>query len=65
MNGKELLLSIRNLEDSVIAKIPVIACTANAMKEDINAYIELGFDAVLSKPVSLEDLNEVFLQLGL
>ena len=62
MNGKELLLNIRNLEDPTIANLPVIACTANAMKVDLGSYIDLGFDSVLSKPASIKELDETLLR---
>lgn len=35
---------------------PVIACTANVMKEDIEQYLAAGFDSVIGKPYLKEDL---------
>ena len=35
---------------------PVIACTANVMKEDIERYLAAGFDSVIGKPYLKEDL---------
>ena len=35
---------------------PVIACTANVMKEDIEQYLAAGFDSVIGKPYLQEDL---------
>lgn len=35
---------------------PIIACTANVMKEDIAQYMEAGFDSVICKPYLKEDL---------
>ena len=35
---------------------PVIACTANVMKEDIEEYLGAGFDSVIGKPYLKEDL---------
>lgn len=35
---------------------PVIACTANVMKDDIEQYLAAGFDSVIGKPYLKEDL---------
>jgi CheY-like chemotaxis protein/two-component sensor histidine kinase len=35
---------------------PIIACTANVMKEDIAQYMDAGFDSVIGKPYIKEDL---------
>jgi len=35
---------------------PVIACTANVMKEDVKTYLEEGFKSVVGKPYLREDL---------
>lgn len=35
---------------------PVIACTANVMKEDVKVYLEEGFNSVVGKPYLREDL---------
>jgi len=35
---------------------PVIACTANVMKEDVEEYLAAGFDSVIGKPYLKEDL---------
>ena len=35
---------------------PIIACTANVMKEDVAQYMDAGFDSVIGKPYLKEDL---------
>ena len=35
---------------------PIIACTANVMKEDVAQYMDAGFDSVMGKPYLKEDL---------
>ena len=35
---------------------PIIACTANVMREDIEQYMDAGFDAIVGKPFLKEDL---------
>lgn len=42
---------------------PAIAVTANAMTHHVEDYLRAGFAAVVSKPVSLEDLAKVITQL--
>lgn len=46
MDGFEALRSLISAEYDV----PVVACTANVMKEDVDAYINAGFAAVVGKP---------------
>jgi PAS domain S-box-containing protein len=35
---------------------PIIACTANVMREDVAQYMDAGFDCVIGKPYLKEDL---------
>ncbi len=37
--------------------IPVIACSAFAMKENIQQALELGFEAYLTKPIDIDEFN--------
>jgi len=43
------------------SKIPIIALTANAMKEDVQLTKEVGMNEHLNKPIDLERLFEVLL----
>ena len=53
MNGYEATQAIRSMEDRPDGKtIPIIAMTANAFAEDVQAAADAGMNAHLSKPVN-------------
>jgi CheY-like chemotaxis protein len=54
MDGRETIRRIR--EHSEWCRLPVIACTAFAMRGDQEQILELGFNAYLAKPVFREEL---------
>jgi len=41
-----------------MAPLPLIACSANLLNEQVAEYDEAGFDRYLSKPISHADLTE-------
>lgn len=51
MNGYEATRAIRKLERADAKVIPIIAMTANAFAEDVQAALEAGMDAHVSKPI--------------
>ena len=53
MDGYEATRKIRSLDNEVLAGIPVIAMTANAFKEDIEAAAEAGMQGHIAKPVDV------------
>ena len=54
MNGYETTKSIRNMPDRPDGKrIPIIAMTANAFAEDIQAALDAGMDGHVAKPVDM------------
>ena len=55
MDGFEATRQIRSLGNR-LAAIPIIALTANAFPEDVQACFDAGMDQFLSKPVSRADL---------
>lgn len=55
MNGVEFL---NEFKKKGVEKTKIIAFTANALPEDIQKYQNLGFDDVLSKPLTLKELEE-------
>ena len=60
MNGYETTKAIRNLSDRPDGKkIPIIAMTANAFAEDVQAALDAGMDDHVAKPVDMEILISV------
>jgi len=55
-DGYQVLQDFRNHQK--LADIPVLAITANAMRGDREKALAAGFNAYLSKPVSLTNLRE-------
>jgi signal transduction histidine kinase/ActR/RegA family two-component response regulator len=64
MNGYEEAKAIRALDDPELANIPIIAMSANAFKEDIDAAMAVGMNGYVSKPVDvgkvIDELTRVF-----
>ena len=58
MDGYEATKIIRNLDKT----IPIIALTANAMKEDIEKTEAVGMNEHLNKPVDIEKLFTILRQ---
>ena len=56
MNGYEATEQIRALEDPALAKIRILAMTANAFDEDRKKALACGMDGFLSKPIVIEEL---------
>ncbi|MFA4937968.1 ATP-binding protein [Brevundimonas sp.] len=57
MDGPTATQTIRKREaDTGLARTPIIALTANAMVEQVEAYLAAGMDAVVSKPIDLKVL---------
>lgn len=50
MDGVEATKKIRQ-SDTKHNKIPIVALTANAMKEDVKAYLDAGMNGHVSKPI--------------
>lgn len=53
MNGYDATRCIRRLERSDATTVPIIAMSANAFSEDVNASLESGMNAHLSKPIDM------------
>ncbi len=56
MDGYEATRAIRALKNSDLAKVPILAMTANAFKEDEIAAREAGMQAHIAKPVDVAQL---------
>ena len=59
MDGMSTTLKIREIERATGAHIPIIALTANAMKEDEARCLECGMDDYISKPVRRQTLKTI------
>ena len=58
MNGYEATAKIRELADPKLARIPIIAMTANAFTEDIQAAKDAGMDGHIAKPLDIQKMIE-------
>lgn len=56
MNGYEASNAIRGLERKDAAGISIIAMTANAFAEDVQAALEAGMNAHIAKPIDMDVL---------
>ena len=56
MDGYTATRQIRALDDPALAKIPILAMTANAFDEDRRNALESGMNGFLSKPIVIGDL---------
>ena len=63
MGGYEATRAIRALADPALAKVPIIAMTANAFAEDVQAAKDAGMDAHVAKPLDIEKLAETLTEL--
>ncbi|OYU55467.1 MAG: hypothetical protein CFE25_11100 [Chitinophagaceae bacterium BSSC1] len=59
MDGIEATEIIRKLDDPKLAKIPIIALTANALKGDNHLYFQAGMNDYITKPYTEEKLYSV------
>lgn len=53
MNGYEATKAIRKLSNPSLANIPIIAMTANAFSEDIQAAKDAGMNSHIAKPIDV------------
>jgi PAS domain S-box-containing protein len=60
MDGKDATKHIRNFEkDNNLKEIPIIALTADAIKEHQVEFLEIGMNKVLSKPIENEKFHQI------
>ena len=57
MDGYAATKAIRNLPDSRLAGIPIIAMTANAFQEDIKKAGEAGMNGHIAKPLDIPSMR--------
>jgi CheY-like chemotaxis protein len=56
MDGLEATARIRAFENETVRRIPIIAMTAFAMKEDRDKCLQAGMDYYVSKPINTKEL---------
>ena len=63
MNGYEAVKAIRAMNDRPDGKnIPIIAMTANSFAEDVQASLDAGMNAHLSKPIVMDEVIKTILR---
>ena len=63
MDGYEAAQAIRTGDHPLAKTIPIIAMTANAFEEDVQAALAVGMNAHTAKPIDMEQLKAVMVQL--
>ena len=53
MDGYEATKAIRALDDPRLARIPIVAMTADAFSEDVRAARDAGMDGHIAKPIDV------------
>ena len=56
LDGLEATRKIRSLQRRDATKIPIIAMTANAFREDIQKSLDAGMNEHISKPVDIDTI---------
>lgn len=61
MNGYEATQKIREIESKASNKtyVPIIAMTANVLQKDVEQCFDVGMDAHIGKPFSIQDFESV------
>jgi CheY-like chemotaxis protein len=62
MNGEDATRTIRALDRPDAKSIPIIAATANAFAEDIEAAHAAGMNDHLAKPLDVEPLKQMIIK---
>ncbi len=63
MNGHEATKAIRKFERKDAKTIPIVAMTANAFEEDKQAALESGMNAHVAKPIDINVLMQVIIDM--
>ncbi|MDD6023082.1 MAG: ATP-binding protein [Oscillospiraceae bacterium] len=58
MNGYEATKAIRAMDRPDASSIPIIAMTANAFTEDVQASLDAGMNGHLSKPIVMDEVEQ-------
>ncbi len=60
--GDQITRLIRDFPFKDIKKIPIIGVTANVFEEDMDAYLKMGMNAVVTKPFDFNELLEAIVK---
>ena len=63
MNGFDAAKAIRSLPEPELANIPIVALSANALKEDKKMALNSGMNEHLPKPIDIDQLYELVHQI--
>lgn len=63
IDGIQVIKTIRK-EEKNQKHIPIIAVTAHALPEEINSFLQAGANAVVTKPVKLDELKQALKKLA-
>ena len=58
MDGYAATREIRALADPSLAAVPILAMTANAFQEDVQAALDAGMQAHIAKPIDVDTLKK-------
>ena len=58
MDGYSATKAIRSLDNKELADIPILAMTANAFQEDVQAAMDAGMQGHIAKPIDINMLTE-------
>lgn len=64
MNGYDATEAIRALDDKAKAQTPIYAMTADTFAEDVSKCMEKGMNGHLAKPIEIDKLLKVLVQLS-
>ncbi len=62
MDGYEATRAIRALDNEALASIPIVAMTANAFAEDVQAALDAGMNAHVAKPIDVGKLMATLIE---
>jgi two-component system, sensor histidine kinase and response regulator len=64
MDGFAATAAIRDQEKTTGKHLPIVALTAHAMEGDRERFLDAGMDGYLSKPIRVQDMEEVLTSIG-
>jgi len=56
IDGYEVVRRLRTSQKASLARIPIVAVTANALKGDKQKILAAGFDLYMPKPINIQEL---------